>query len=187
MDDDSSSCGKSDSTNSYNDHDSKRQNNVRSSNISRDGRNVRYEPVSMDRRGSTVGEDDDYDDASSPSHPSNDWKVFLSFWMLGLLNNASYVIMIAAAKNISEGGTALVFLANILPALAVKTSAPYWFDKVSYPTRLKTATCSMIMSFGYVWDGLSNLLLCVYASVLRVKVFVSDFVHFLLVYFSAAS
>lgn len=33
----------------------------------------------------------------------------------GVWNNAPYVIMLASAKQVSEGGVALVFLANILP------------------------------------------------------------------------
>ena len=74
----------------------------------------------------------------------------ISFWIAGLLNNAGYVIMIASAKSISEGGVGLVFLANILPALAIKASAPYWFEKVSYHHRLVFATILMVVSFGIV-------------------------------------
>jgi len=69
------------------------------------------------------------------------------FWALGLLNNVSYVIMLASAKQISEGGTALVFLANVIPSLFVKLSAPYWFDRISYDTRLSVATAFMGASF----------------------------------------
>lgn len=32
----------------------------------------------------------------------------IAFWFLGLINNISYVIMIAGAKNISNGGIGLV-------------------------------------------------------------------------------
>lgn len=71
----------------------------------------------------------------------------LVFWILGLLNNAAYVIMLASAKSISEGGTALVFIANIIPAVTIKLSAPYWFDKVSYDTRLTMGSILMASSF----------------------------------------
>lgn len=77
---------------------------------------------------------------AGPVHP-------LVFWTLGLLNTSSYAIMLASAKNISEGGTALVFIANILPALAIKLSAPYWFDKVSYDMRLTTGSILMASAF----------------------------------------
>ena len=81
----------------------------------------------------------------------------ISFWILGLLNNTGYVIMIAAAKSISEGGVALVFLANILPALVVKGTAPYWFDYVSYKTRITVATFLMVISFAVVASSSSSL------------------------------
>lgn len=77
-------------------------------------------------------------------------RLIVSFWILGLLNNSSYVIMIASAKSISEGGTALVFLANVVPSLTIKASAPYWFEKVSYKVRLQAATLCMVVSFGLV-------------------------------------
>jgi len=58
--------------------------------------------------------------------------------------------MIASAKSISEGGTALVFLCSVLPGLVVKLSAPYWFDKVSYRRRLLAASVLMTASFSTV-------------------------------------
>jgi battenin len=73
-----------------------------------------------------------------------------AFWALGLLNNSSFVIMVASAKSISEGGTALVFLSNSLPSLIVKLSAPYWFDRVSYDKRMMVACALMIAAFGIV-------------------------------------
>mmetsp|Transcript_13625 Transcript_13625/g.31938 ORF Transcript_13625/g.31938 Transcript_13625/m.31938 type:complete len:700 (+) Transcript_13625:433-2532(+) len=69
------------------------------------------------------------------------------FWIAGVINNVGYVIMIAAAKAISEDAVGLVFLANILPAMVVKASAPYWFEKVPYDTRLLVATTLMVASF----------------------------------------
>ena len=62
-----------------------------------------------------------------------------SFWLLDLLNNALWVIMLACATNISSGGVALVFLANQLPGLLAKLTAPFWFHKVSYRKRMKMA------------------------------------------------
>jgi hypothetical protein len=84
-------------------------------------------------------------------------RLSVSFWILGLLNNTGYVIMIAAAKSISEGGVALVFLANILPALVVKGTAPYWFDYVSYKTRITVASFLMVTSFALIASSSSSL------------------------------
>lgn len=69
------------------------------------------------------------------------------FWVLGLLNNTTFVIMIASAKSISEGGTALVFISSVLPGLFVKLSAPFWFDRVSYRIRLGVGSALMAACF----------------------------------------
>jgi battenin len=92
-----------------------------------------YEPLSSERT------------LASPS-----FKIPLAFWCLGLLNNASYVIMLASAKAISDGGTALVFLANCVPSLLVQLSAPYWFDKVGYHYRIVSAGIIMAAGFSVV-------------------------------------
>ena len=61
-----------------------------------------------------------------------------------------FVVMIAGAKSISEGGTALVFLANTMPGFLLKLSSPYWFDKVSYKHRLLAGAILMGLSFSFV-------------------------------------
>ena len=76
--------------------------------------------------------------------------LMIAFWWLGLFNNASYVIMNASAKTISDGGTGLVFLANIVPGMLVKLTAPYWFDFVSYERRMTIAFVCMVGSLGMV-------------------------------------
>jgi battenin len=101
-----------------------------------------YEPINLepvDVEGDEV--------AVVASSCNNHLALFRAFWMLGMLNNASYVIMIACAKNISEGGTGLVFLANVVPSLCIKLSSPWWFDRVGYNTRMILATLCMVLSF----------------------------------------
>lgn len=71
----------------------------------------------------------------------------LAFWLMGALNNVPYIVMLAGAKSISEGGTALVFLANVTPGFLVKLSSPYWFEKVSYQRRIMSGSILMTMSF----------------------------------------
>lgn len=73
-----------------------------------------------------------------------------AFGALGLLNNVSYVVCLAAAKDISEGGTALVFLASVLPSLVLKLTAPYWFDKAGYHIRITSAAFLMAFAFLFV-------------------------------------
>eukprot|EP00301_Raphidiophrys_heterophryoidea_P005223 c12219_g2_i1.p1 GENE.c12219_g2_i1~~c12219_g2_i1.p1 ORF type:complete len:453 (+),score=52.36 c12219_g2_i1:73-1431(+) len=72
----------------------------------------------------------------------------VAFWLLGLINNSSYVIMNAGAADISSGATGLVYLANILPTVILQFSAPYWFDKVSYKIRL--GMCGLLMGASFV-------------------------------------
>lgn len=50
----------------------------------------------------------------------------VAFFLLGLINNSSYVIMMAFAKDIMPAAVGWVYLVNVLPALVVKLSAPYW-------------------------------------------------------------
>lgn len=73
--------------------------------------------------------------------------IIFAFWLMGLFNNASYVVMIAGAKSISEGGTGMVFLMDVLPALLMKLSAPYWFHLVDYKFRIYITACLFMTSF----------------------------------------
>lgn len=49
-----------------------------------------------------------------------------AFWLLGLINNSTYVIMMAVAKEIAPDAVGVVFLADVAPTMLVKVSAPYW-------------------------------------------------------------
>lgn len=49
-----------------------------------------------------------------------------AFWLLGLINNSPYVIMMAVAKEIAPGAVGVVFLADVAPTLIIKVTAPYW-------------------------------------------------------------
>eukprot|EP00808_Paulinella_micropora_P020025 g58266.t1 len=53
-------------------------------------------------------------------------RAVVAFWLLGLLNNASFVIMAAGAKQILDGGVGVVYLSNIMPGLIMKGSATFW-------------------------------------------------------------
>mmetsp|Transcript_12908 Transcript_12908/g.19336 ORF Transcript_12908/g.19336 Transcript_12908/m.19336 type:complete len:353 (-) Transcript_12908:447-1505(-) len=78
-------------------------------------------------------------------------RVVINFWLLGLLNNTSYVIMTASAKSISNGSVALVYLAAVIPGSATKASSPFWFDRASYESRLIVAT--VLMAFAFALAG----------------------------------
>jgi len=88
--------------------------------------------------------------------PYQNKSAVVAFWTLGLLNNIPFVIMLACAKSISEGGTALVFLASNIPGLLMKLSSPYWFDKVGYNSRIVIG--SVLMSLSFIFVGLFGYL-----------------------------
>ncbi len=73
-----------------------------------------------------------------------------AFWILGLFNNASYVIMIASAVSISSAAVGLVYAAAVLPGLILKATAPYWIHKLSYSTRVCLAALLMSSSYAMV-------------------------------------
>ena len=79
----------------------------------------------------------------------------IGFWIIGLCNNFSYVVMLSAAFDIlkeqrgektkSDKGsgfvchltsTGVVLLADILPTLVIKLTAPFYMQKVSYHIRV---------------------------------------------------
>ncbi len=72
---------------------------------------------------------------------------FIGFWLLGLLNNSPYVIMLAGANEITASAVGAVYLAAILPTLTVKLTAPYWFHLVEYRLRFWAAAALMAGSF----------------------------------------
>jgi battenin len=65
---------------------------------------------------------------------------------LGLLNNTPYVLMLAVAKYMNEGGTAVVYIVNTVPGLLVKLTGPYWFDYFSTRTRLRFCSISLTVA-----------------------------------------
>jgi battenin len=72
------------------------------------------------------------------------WRVLCGLWLSGLLNNSLFVITNALGKQIVSGGVALVYLANVAPALLVKGSAALWFPHVSY--RASMFGCAALMA-----------------------------------------
>jgi battenin len=115
-------------------------------------RRKNYTVISMDNNLSNFSSQDETN-STNGTNEGNDWVLFRSFCILGVLNNVSHNLVIACAKSISEGGTGFVFLANVIPALVLKITAPYWFDHVSYNTRISVAALLMAVSFALIAIG----------------------------------
>nr|KAF6283674.1 CLN3 lysosomal/endosomal transmembrane protein, battenin [Pipistrellus kuhlii] len=70
------------------------------------------------------------------------WKNVVGFWILGLCNNFSYVVMLSAAHDIlshqKESGNQshAVLLADILPTLVIKLLAPFGLHLLPYSPRV---------------------------------------------------
>lgn len=78
----------------------------------------------------------------------------IAFWILGLCNNFGYVVMLSAAYNImsvqngeadtkkypgfhcNKFSTGLILLADVLPTLTIKLTAPFYIQKVNYYIRV---------------------------------------------------
>ena len=70
-----------------------------------------------------------------------------AFWLLGVFNNAAYVIMIAGALTISSAAVGLVYICAVLPSLLLKVAAPYFIHKIAYPVRIIIAAALMAGSY----------------------------------------
>ena len=79
--------------------------------------------------------------------------ILLGFWLSGLLNNSSYVIMIAGAKDLDSSMVGLIFFCGVAPSFMVKLTGPYWFHYFSYRTRAIMCSLTMIASFLMVGFG----------------------------------
>ena len=88
-------------------------------------------------------------------------KQFISFWLAGVLNNCTYVVMNAGAKQIAPGAVGYVYVCNVLPSFLTQISGPYWYHYISYANRMKIVASCMVVSFVAVAIGqiYSNLYL----------------------------
>ncbi|MEO2192242.1 MAG: MFS transporter [bacterium] len=82
------------------------------------------------------------------SHPA------VIFFTLGVLNNVTYVLMIAGSPEIAARSIGLVYFLAVSPALVVKGSSWWWFERVSYWWRLMVCIpVLMALAFGLVAFG----------------------------------
>ncbi|XP_063286954.1 battenin [Pelobates fuscus] len=122
---------------------------------------------------------------------SSGWRNLSAFWLLGLCNNFAYVVMLSAAHDIlrtetnetstlnisrsnnsrydcNEISTAAVLLADILPTLIIKFSAPLYIHRIPYNYRVSLCILTAAASFlivSYSTQISVSLLGVVFASV----------------------
>lgn len=74
----------------------------------------------------TPGAEKDDENATSATTAKASLRNTAAFWLLGLINNSGYVIMMAVAKDIAPGAVGVVFLVDVAPTFLIQLSAPYW-------------------------------------------------------------
>lgn len=84
-------------------------------------------------------------------HLKQEKKVFLSFFIFGLLNNILYVVILSAAIDLVGPSMprAVVLLSDIIPSLSVKAIAPFILNNIPYRVRIWSlvilSTSGMVM------------------------------------------
>ena len=78
---------------------------------------------------------------------------FVAFFIIGIINNSTYVIMNAGAKEIAPSAVGFVYVCNVLPSFLTKLTGPYWFHMVTYKKRFQVAAICMIVAFSLVAVG----------------------------------
>lgn len=70
--------------------------------------------------------------------PNRGLKIAACFWVFGLLNNVLYVVILSAAVDLVGATTpkAVVLLADVVPALLAKVSAPFYIHSIPYRYRI---------------------------------------------------
>ncbi|KAF9878227.1 golgi integral membrane protein [Colletotrichum karsti] len=80
-----------------------------------------------------------------------DTQVIVAFWLLGLINNVLYVIILSAAQDLvgSSVPKGVVLLADVLPSFFTKLVAPYFIHRVPYALRvvvlIALSVCGMLL------------------------------------------
>ncbi len=75
------------------------------------------------------------------------WNEKLGFFFAGLLNNLSYCIILAGAKEISADSVGIIFIACVSPNIFVKGSLPYWAHYYSYKFRCAIVAVCFAIQF----------------------------------------
>ena len=78
-------------------------------------------------------------------------RVAIAFWLLGLINNVLYVIILSAALDLVGPSIpkSLVLLFDVIPSFLLKLIAPYYIHVLSYRSRVlilvTLSTCGMLL------------------------------------------
>ncbi|KAF2277680.1 batten's disease protein Cln3 [Westerdykella ornata] len=80
-----------------------------------------------------------------------DHRVYIAFWLFGLLNNLLYVVVLSAALDLVGPAVpkGVVLLADVVPSFVTKLCAPYFIHLIPYRVRIfifvALSTCGMLV------------------------------------------
>lgn len=107
-----------------------------------------------------------------PNQESNTTANLVAFFVCGILNNFGYVVMLSAAPDLIEHSSSLgpghVLLADILPTLIIKLTAPFFMHKFKFSWRVTFLAFCAVLAFQLTaWPGSAyiKLLGVVFASI----------------------
>ena len=75
------------------------------------------------------------------------WRNLIAFFIVGLFNNFCYVVMLTAAEDLIHGYSGVVLLCDILPAVLVKLTAPFYMHHIPYNIRVLFIVFFACLSF----------------------------------------
>ena len=78
--------------------------------------------------------------------PMRSYRTTLAFFLLGMLNNLTFVVNNAGASDILSNAIGVVYLVNIMPELCCKLTAPFWWRLSSYRAKIIFAGLCMCAS-----------------------------------------
>ncbi|KAM0751550.1 batten's disease protein Cln3 [Meredithblackwellia eburnea MCA 4105] len=94
---------------------------------------------------------------ATPTEDRAGWSFSLSFFLLGLINNVLYVVILSAALDLVDKQSTpkgVILIVNIFPALLVKIAWPYLIKgKIRYARRI--IACSLLSFAGIIVVALS--------------------------------
>jgi battenin len=75
------------------------------------------------------------------------WRNLIAFFIVGLFNNFCYVVMLTAAEDLIVGYTGVVLLCDVLPAVLIKLTAPFYMHYIPYNLRVLFIVFFACLSF----------------------------------------
>ena len=81
-------------------------------------------------------------------------RLFIASFLMGTLNNLTFVVNAAGATNLLPGAVGVVYIINVAPELLLKGTAPYWWHFSGYTSKIIFAGVCFAANILLVSSGL---------------------------------